>query len=71
LKNAAGRIDVVEYIAGSMEEMEPRTLKILQRFHAALSLPLFTSSLVTHDPLAASRDQAEAMEPEGAMEAAE
>jgi hypothetical protein len=49
-------IDVVEYIAGSMEEMEPRTLKILQRFHAALSLPLFTSSLVTHDTLAASRD---------------
>ena len=29
-------IEVVEYIAGSMEEMEPRTLKILQRFHAAL-----------------------------------
>ena len=43
-----------------MEEMEPRTLKILQRFHAALSLPLITSTLVTHDPLAASRDQADA-----------
>ncbi len=56
-------IDVVEFIAGSMEEMEPRTLKILQRFHAALDLGLITSSLVTHDPLAASRQVA--------MEAAE
>ena len=57
-------IDVVEYIAGSVEEMEPRTLEILQRFHAALNLPLVTSTLVTHDPLAASREQAK-------MEAAE
>ena len=56
-------IDVVEFIAGSMEEMEPRTLKILQRFHAALDLPLITSSLVTLDPLAESRQVA--------MEAAE
>ena len=46
-------IEVVEYIAGSTEEMEPRTLRFLQRFHAALSLPLVTSTLVTHDPLAA------------------
>ena len=56
-------IEVVEYIAGSMEEMEPRTLKILQRFHAALGLPLITSTLVTHDPLAEGRQVA--------MEAAE
>ena len=44
-------IEVVEYIAGSLEEMEPTTLKILQRFHAALSLPLIASTLVTNDPL--------------------
>ena len=66
---------MVEYIAGSMEDMEPRTLKLLQRFHAALSLPLITSTLVIHDPLAASHDQAEAMEAaegrQGTMEAAE
>ena len=70
-------IEVVEYIAGSMEEMEPRTLKLLQRFHAALALPLITSSLIAHDPLAVSRDQADAMEPkaaegrQGTLEAAE
>jgi tellurite resistance protein len=58
-------IDVVEYIAGSTEEMEPRRLKILQRFHAALGLPLITSTLVTHDPLAepeAAEDRQVAME---------
>ena len=60
-------IEVVEYIAGSMEEMEPRTLKILQRFHAALGLPLITSSLVTHDPLASEAAEGRQV----AMEAAE
>jgi hypothetical protein len=35
-----------------MEQMEPRTPKILQRVDAALSVPLITSILVTHDPLA-------------------
>lgn len=57
-------IEVVEYIAGSMEEMEPRTLKVLQRFHAALGLPLITSTLVTQDPLALSPNQAEPAESE-------
>ena len=32
-------IEVVEFIAGPMEEMEPRTIKTLQKFHAALGLP--------------------------------
>ncbi|HWJ18718.1 MAG TPA: DUF3141 domain-containing protein [Geobacterales bacterium] len=58
-------MQVVEYIAGSMEEMEPHTLKTLQRFHAVLSLPLITSSLIAHDPLQESPDR------QGALEAAE
>jgi hypothetical protein len=48
-----------------MEEMEPHTLKTLQRFHAVLSLPLITSSLIAHDPLQESPDR------QGALEAAE
>jgi pimeloyl-ACP methyl ester carboxylesterase len=67
LEDRRKAIDVVEYIAGAIDEMEPRTLKILQRFHAALSLPLITSSLITHDPLASTRDH----EFDGTMEAAE
>ena len=52
-------IEVVEYIAGSLEEMEPNTLKRLQRFHAALSLPLIASTLVKSDPLEAIPDHKE------------
>lgn len=60
-------IEVVEYIAGSMEEMEPNTLKILQRFHSALSLPLIASTLVSEDPLQAASSHQNS---EGAKEAA-
>ncbi len=32
-------IEVVEYVAGAVEEMEPRTIAMLQRLRAALGLP--------------------------------
>ena len=53
-------IEVVEYIAGSLEEMEPHTLKTLQRFHAVLRLPAIASTLVTNDPLPENPDSKEA-----------
>ena len=53
-------IEVVEFIAGSLEEMEPHTLKTLQRFHAALGLPAIASTLINNDPLPESPDSKEA-----------
>jgi len=53
-------IEVVEFIAGSLEEMEPHTLKTLQRFHAVLGLPAIASTLVTRDPLPEDPENKEA-----------
>jgi len=40
----------VQYIAGPIAEMAPRTLEMLQKFHAVLGLPAITED-VSHDPL--------------------
>ena len=53
-------MEVVEFIAGSMEEMEPQTLKALQRLRAALDLPAIASTLVTRDPLPEDPENKEA-----------
>ncbi len=45
-------IEVVEFIAGSIEEMEPKTLQMVQRFHAALGLPGLALPAATQNPLA-------------------
>ena len=53
-------IDVVEFIVGDAEEMEPTTLQLLQRFRAVLALPPIA---VTHhdvDPLQVTNAGAEA-----------
>ncbi|MGD9656270.1 MAG: DUF3141 domain-containing protein [Methylocystis sp.] len=47
-------IDVVEYIAGSVDDMEPYTIRMLQRFRAVLGLPPIALSVSTRDPLATS-----------------
>ena len=44
-------IEVVEYIAGAVEEMEPKTIQMVQRFHAALGLPGLALPAPTKDPL--------------------
>lgn len=44
-------IEVVEYIAGAVEEMEPRTIQLVQRFHSVLSLPGLALPEPTKDPL--------------------
>lgn len=44
-------IDLVEYIAGSIEEMEPQTIQIVQQFHEALEFPTLDLPDVTKDPL--------------------
>ena len=52
-------IKVVEFIAGSVEEMEPHTIQILQRFHAALGLSVLALPEETLDPLTKARDRLE------------
>jgi len=47
-------IDIVEFIAGSVDDMEPHTIRALQRFRAALGLPPIALSVATKDPLAKS-----------------
>lgn len=47
-------MDVVEFIAGSFEEMEPRTLQMLQLLHEALELAPITLPASTPDPLVES-----------------
>jgi hypothetical protein len=54
LRTAAQRqkaIDVVEYIAGPLEEMEPRTLQALQQFRQVLGLAPRDLSIPKSDPL--------------------
>ncbi|MEZ5785141.1 MAG: DUF3141 domain-containing protein [Xanthobacteraceae bacterium] len=47
-------IDVVQYIAGAVEEMEPLTIQTLQRFRRVLELPSLGLYVPTSDPLQAS-----------------
>jgi len=47
-------MDVVEFIAGSYEEMEPEMLQTLQQMHEALDLPAIVLPGATPDPLTES-----------------
>jgi Protein of unknown function (DUF3141) len=44
-------IDVVEYIAGAVEEMEPKTIQMVQSFRSALGLASLALPGPTRDPL--------------------
>jgi pimeloyl-ACP methyl ester carboxylesterase/tellurite resistance protein len=55
-------IQVVEYIAGSVEEMEPHTVKLLNELHAALGLPGLALPRTTQDPLLLANSQQSAAE---------
>ncbi|HME86440.1 MAG TPA: DUF3141 domain-containing protein [Roseiarcus sp.] len=44
-------MQVVEFIAGSVEEMEPKTIQMVQRFNAVLGLPGLALPAPTQDPL--------------------
>jgi hypothetical protein len=44
-------IDIVEFIAGSVDDMEAYTIRTLQRFRSVLSLPPIALSISTRDPL--------------------
>ncbi len=73
-------IEVVEYIAGAIEEMEPATIQLVQRFHAVLGLKGLALPAPRHDPLRASEtvrdelgepaplDAVAALEPEAVAE---
>ncbi len=45
-------IGAVEFVAGAIEEMEPRTLAMLQKIRAVLGLPPIATNLALQDPLA-------------------
>jgi pimeloyl-ACP methyl ester carboxylesterase len=44
-------IQVVEFIAGAIDEMDPGTIHVLQRFHSALGLPPISLAEPRLDPL--------------------
>jgi pimeloyl-ACP methyl ester carboxylesterase len=52
-------LKVVEYIAGSLEEMEPQTLRMLQNMRAVLGLPRLVGAPTASGPLVAIADQRE------------
>ncbi len=45
-------VDVVEFIAGPLEEMEPNTIHALQAFRRVLDLPQLAARAILNDPLA-------------------
>ncbi len=47
-------IGVIEFIAGAVEEMEPSTIQLVQRFHSVLGLPGLALPAPTQDPLKVS-----------------
>jgi hypothetical protein len=51
-------IAVVDYIAGAVEEMEPRTVEMLRRMRSVLGLPALSAPALT-DPLEPGRTAAE------------
>jgi len=51
-------IDVVQYIAGAVEEMEPYTIQTMQRFRKVLGLAPLDLRVPPTDPLAAGREAA-------------
>ncbi len=57
-------LQVVQFIPGAIDEMSPRTLTMLQRFHEVLGVPALTQN-VTEDPLSAKAapDEATPEEP--------
>jgi pimeloyl-ACP methyl ester carboxylesterase len=50
-------IEVVEYIAGAVDEMDPQTIRALERMRAVLGLPIQVTAGVKRDPLERSRDR--------------
>jgi len=57
-KEREDAVGAVEFVAGAVEEMEPRSFAMLQRIRAALDLPPIATTLVTQDPLAADENAA-------------
>jgi hypothetical protein len=47
----ARAVGVVEFVAGAIEEMEPRTLHMFQRIRKALNLDPIETNLTSVDPL--------------------
>ncbi len=52
-------VEVVEFIAGAVEEMEPQTVRMLERMRAVLGLLVVAAPVQASDPLPAATDQRE------------
>ena len=50
-------VDVVEYIAGPLDEMEPHTIHALQAFRRVLELPSLAAMAAREDPLAGDEQE--------------
>jgi pimeloyl-ACP methyl ester carboxylesterase len=55
-------IDVVEFIAGAVAEMEPKTIQLVQKFHSVLGLAALTLPVAAKDPLKVSARAADLSE---------
>jgi poly(3-hydroxyalkanoate) synthetase len=53
----AKAVSVVEYVAGAIEEMEPRTVHMLQQIRKALMLPAIATNLAVANPLEEMRNE--------------
>jgi pimeloyl-ACP methyl ester carboxylesterase len=51
LEDRQRAVEVVEYVAGAVEEMEPATIQLVQRFHSVLGLPGLALPAPGQDPL--------------------
>ncbi|MEF3365871.1 DUF3141 domain-containing protein [Methylocystis sp. 9N] len=52
-------VGAIEFVAGAIEEMEPRTLHMLQRIRKALNLPPIETNLTRADPLDGAEEEEE------------
>ena len=52
-------VDVVEYIAGPLDEMEPHTIHALQAFRRVRELPSLAAMAARDDPLAGDEQEPE------------
>jgi pimeloyl-ACP methyl ester carboxylesterase len=59
-KERTDAIGAVEYVAGAIEEMEPRTFHMLQQIRNVLGLPPIEANIASQDPLIAAKSAEEA-----------
>ncbi len=59
MKERADAVGALEFVAGAIEEMEPRTLRMLQRIRETLGLPPIVTNLASENPLIGAEETPE------------